>query len=148
MGFEMTHGDPYLYELTRDERTGLKKQLAAHLAERREIIFAYVFGSFVDDACFKDVDVAVYLDTVRVPAARFEEYRDKCSEELTEKLRLIFDVSVINDVPDPFKHSVFITGELLFSHDEALRTDMLEISSLAAMANEAASMQSFREMVI
>jgi predicted nucleotidyltransferase len=144
----MTHGDPYFQELPQEQRIRLKKQLAASLAACQEILFAYIFGSFVDERYFRDIDVGLYLDPVRIPAAESEEYRERCSEKLADMFHLDFDVSIINNVPESFKLAVFLTGELLFSRDEALRTDMLESSSLTSLVDEAISMQSFREIVL
>lgn len=43
-----------------DEKKELINRLKEILSQRKEIIFAYLFGSFVEGESFHDVDVAIY----------------------------------------------------------------------------------------
>jgi uncharacterized protein len=47
--------------------TGISRILVRH----SEILFAYAYGSFLEDIPFRDLDVAVYLDQNDLPASRF-----------------------------------------------------------------------------
>jgi predicted nucleotidyltransferase len=38
------------------------RQTKSFLKNREEITFAYLFGSFVDDQTFNDVDIAIYVN--------------------------------------------------------------------------------------
>jgi predicted nucleotidyltransferase len=98
------------------------QQLRQVLATRPEIKFAYLYGSFVEQETFHDVDVALYLDPV--PADAFD-YGMAMSVDLTRALRLPVDVQVINDLSIGFQHQV-LQGRLLFTRDETFLTDFIE----------------------
>jgi predicted nucleotidyltransferase len=139
--------DPYFQDLPLAQRDSLRKRLSILLKGREEIIFAYLHGSFVTGIPFKDIDIALYVDIQRVAANQHQEYREQLSEELSNILHQIFDVSLMNNTPASFNLTIFKEGELLFSKDETLRTDLIEASSLSSMRDEAFSMQYLREIV-
>jgi len=139
--------DAYYNDLGPDQRANLKREVTLFLTNRREIILAYLFGSFVDGIAFKDIDLALFLDTKLTPSDQIEKYRDECSEELAKAFKQVFDVSIMNRAPARFILSILKEGELLFSRDEVLRTDLIENCSLASIQNEVISTQYLREIV-
>lgn len=50
-----------LFRLSPEERSQIRDQLVAELSQHPDVLFAYVYGSFVDSDTFHDVDIAVYL---------------------------------------------------------------------------------------
>lgn len=89
------------------------------LAEKKEILFAYIFGSFVDRETYRDIDVALYLkDPQGIDTLWFELALE---EELEEKIRLPFDVRVINDAPLGFVYHVLAQKILVLDRDTELR---------------------------
>jgi predicted nucleotidyltransferase len=46
-----------LYSNDPGERPGIMNELAGELASHREIVFAYLYGSFAECAPFRDLDV-------------------------------------------------------------------------------------------
>lgn len=139
--------DPYYNDLGRDQRANLKREVTLFLTNRREIIFAYLFGSFVDGIPFKDIDLALFLDTKLTPCEQAEEYAEQCSEDLAKSFKQVFDVSIMNRAPARFILSILKEGELLFSRDEILRTDLIEKCSLVSIQNEVISTQYLTEIV-
>lgn len=99
------------------------------------LVFAYVYGSFVTEKSFRDVDIGIFLKNP-------EENPFLISSEIkTELSRLAkkrggnftadeFDVRVINDAPFTFLKRVFKEGVLLVDNDPDLRTDVVEQVSL------------------
>ncbi len=139
--------EPCFQRLSPDKKFAFQEELSACLGRRTEILFAYLHGSFALDIPFRDIDLSLYLDAASVPAARYEEYRERLSDELSNGFHQVFDVSILNETPDSFNLHVFKEGRLLFSRDDLLRTDLIEACSLASIKDEALSRQYLREIV-
>jgi predicted nucleotidyltransferase len=101
-------------------------------------VYAYVYGSFVEDRPFRDVDVAVYLEGMAEP--EMGTYAIDLARELEKSLSVVLsgtetdrdgdrsppvDVRVLNKAPLGFRYHVF-RGRLLVSRNEALRTQEVE----------------------
>jgi hypothetical protein len=95
-----------------------KLKLLERLRERFEgvsgVVFAYVYGSFVERDSFRDLDVAVWIRSV----GDAFYYTVDFSAKLEVEMGVPIDVQVLNEAPLPFKHYVFTRGRLLFSKDE------------------------------
>jgi len=114
-----------------DERDHIRRRLSAALEPRREILFAYLHGSFLDpDLPYHDIDVAVYLDPEWATAQDLFEYEMALSVELTLALHTTVDVRVLNQAPLGFQHSVLSRGEVLLSRDDARLMDLIERTGL------------------
>lgn len=112
-----------LYHLTEDQKHTVTGELLTVLRERGEIVFAYLFGSFVEDRPLHDIDVAVYLSDAReVPALR---YALDLSGALSAAARMPVEVTVVNGAPVTFLFHV-IRGELILDRDEAVRSGVVE----------------------
>lgn len=98
------------------------QHLRRRLAERAEIAFAYLHGSFLDGPAFHDIDVAVYLDPL--PDDPFD-YEMGLSVELTRALGRPVDIQMFNRAPLAFQRQVF-QGRLLLARDETQLTDLIE----------------------
>lgn len=139
--------DPHFQDIPPAQRSSLQKHLTELLESRKEIVFAYLHGSFIAGIPFKDIDLSLYIDINHIPLGQHERYREQLSEELSNRFHHIFDVSLLNDTPDSFSLVIFKEGKLLFSRNETLRTDFIEACSLASVQDEALSMQYLREIV-
>ncbi len=49
------------YELSREEKNRVLKKLRELLSKHTEIVLAIVFGSFLKDYPFRDIDIAIYV---------------------------------------------------------------------------------------
>jgi len=108
--------------LSNEERVALLERLACKLKDDPEIVFAYVYGSFIEREFFRDLDVAVWLKN---PSKAFD-YTVDLSARLEIELGVPVDVQVLNGAPLPFKFYVFKDGKLLYSKDEVLRVRLLD----------------------
>lgn len=43
------------------DKKDITKKIAGFVRNHEEIIFAYIFGSFIEDEVFNNVDVAIYV---------------------------------------------------------------------------------------
>jgi predicted nucleotidyltransferase len=124
--------DEHTRVITEADTDNVRCQLREALEARPEIIFAYLHGSFTEGLPFRDVDVAVYLDSALATATDIFDYEMNLSVKLTRALRFLVDVHVLNDAPLGFQHSV-LQGEALLVRDEDELTDFIERVSLEYM---------------
>ncbi len=107
------------------ERAALVEQLRQHLLARPEIDFAYLFGSFIADAVYHDIDVGVYLHPSDRSRAAIFDYEMDLSAELTLALRKPVDIHVLNSAPLSVQHTI-LRGALLFARNEEQVADLIE----------------------
>jgi len=93
------------------------------LSQKKEIIFAYIYGSFVEGASFRDIDVAIYVNPLMIKD--FLDYSIKLSFELERAIpAYVFDVRVINNTNFNFIYHV-IQGKLIIDKNELLRINFI-----------------------
>jgi hypothetical protein len=84
-----------------------------------DIALAYVYGSFVRENMFRDLDVAVVLAKAK---SRYEEEKlcSALAREIEERIkpRIEVDVRAINSAPPHFQFEVLKTGKLVFTRSE------------------------------
>ena len=93
------------------------------LGRFEQVELAYLFGSFVQEAEFEDIDVAICASSLPAsPLARFK-LAMKIGKALERQLRPRFEVDVrlMNEAPPWFQAEVLRTGRLLFVRTEAWR---------------------------
>lgn len=116
-------------QLSPQEREDLLHRLSEIVAQREEIHFVYLHGSFVASIPFNDIDIAVYLNPSVVESltdnATFA-YGMELSTELTLALHVPVDVKVLNGAPIGFQHAVFRFGEVIFANDPVFLSDYIE----------------------
>ncbi len=98
--------------------TVLKKSLEGD----REVLFAYIFGSYGrgKPSPLSDVDIAVYLDDDSDLFSKKLELMGNASEILkTDEV----DIVILNESPLSLAHSVLKTGKLLFCKYEKKRVE-------------------------
>jgi len=99
------------------------QKLKNYLSNKEEIIFSYIYGSFIEEVVFRDIDIAVYVNPDLIND--FLEYSIKLSFELESILPdYVFDVRVINNANFNFIYHV-IQGRLIVDKNEALRIDFI-----------------------
>lgn len=106
------------------DREQLRSLLARDLDVRPEILLAVLHGSFARGGeTFRDIDVAVWLDPLKL--AKHERFR--FALDLSVQLRLTLghpvDVRVLNDAPLGFRYHA-LAGSPLVVRDEAFLADL------------------------
>ena len=99
--------------------------LKAYLAERSEIVFAYVHGSFAEDRPFRDVDLAVWVNPETVGPKHLLDFELDLGVRLQELVRVPVDVRVLNTAPLAFRYHA-TRGVLLVSRDDEMRSECVE----------------------
>jgi len=111
-------------DLSIEEKRRLFDRLAGLLSNREEILFAYVYGSFLHGP-FRDIDIGIFLQADSSGAAEPLRYEVVLEQELEDAMGVPIDVRVLNAAPLPFAFSVLQTGEVLVSRDEKARCDFV-----------------------
>ncbi|MBI2436853.1 MAG: nucleotidyltransferase domain-containing protein [Candidatus Magasanikbacteria bacterium] len=107
----------------------ITKKLATH----DEIICAYIFGSFVSEETFRDIDIAILIDTKKVSASQHFEYILTLGAEF--RLAYPIDIILLNDAPAQFQANVFRDGKLLINKNSEQLSNLIESASLSAVRN-------------
>lgn len=104
----------------------LLKKLAGIIDSHTAISFAYIYGSFLGDNAFGDIDTAIYLNENHVQSKE-QVIRQELDLEMTlqEKFGYPFDVRAINYAPLSFRYNVLKNGRMLCSKDEELRVNFV-----------------------
>jgi predicted nucleotidyltransferase len=103
---------------------GAIQKLKSSLAGEKEIVFAYLHGSFVHEDEFHDIDVAVCLTQETARKIDIVDNEVKLSLRLEKVLSLPVDVKVLNEAPLSFRYHVS-RGLLLLSRDDSVREEFL-----------------------
>lgn len=105
-----------------DKKTLLRK-IEQFMDSRKEIVFAYVFGSFSEREVFNDIDIAVYTeDTKGVTTSLW--YEIELSTELEKILKIPVDVIRLNDANAFVIHRAS-KGILIKNNDDDTRTEFV-----------------------
>lgn len=110
-----------LYRLCPEEHSRIREQLTDERSRHPDVLFAYLYGSFVDAETFRDVDIGVHLSTGQTNG----NIATNLSAHLSDKIKLPVDIRILNTAPVSFLFHV-LRGKCLFSRDDNLRTDLLE----------------------
>jgi uncharacterized protein len=106
------------------ERARLVKNLRAWLGSRTEILLAYGHGSFFAGGPYRDIDVAVWLESGQVGPEEWPSYALDRSIDLRIALGMPVDVQVLNAASIAFRYHA-MGGQPLLVRDEALRVEIL-----------------------
>ena len=112
-------------KLDQKEKALLISELRELLAGKEPVLFAYLYGSFLGEGFFRDIDIAVYFDS---PA--FKDSSDMFNYSLALSAEcdmatsgVTFDLRPLNLAPLPFRFDVVTQGRVLYTRDEELRVD-------------------------
>ena len=111
------------YQLGREGKEKLIERLRDFLRSRDEVVFAYVFGSFLEEETFHDIDIGIYLS--EIPQEESTQYGLALNQTLSSNLRIPVDVRVLNFAPVSFLYHV-IRGKLIVERDEEVSTTLVE----------------------
>lgn len=97
------------------EKAQIVSTIRQVLSEKREILFAYIFGSFVDQENYRDIDIALYLEDPKKADVLQLEFL--LAEELERKFPIPFDIRVINHAPPGFVYNLLTRKILVLDRD-------------------------------
>jgi len=110
------------YKLSKPEKAKVIDVLRERLVQEEDIVFAYLYGSFLERGMFKDVDVAVWVRGKIDPIY----YAVDFSVKVGAGLGVPIDTHALNDAPLPIKYRVLAKGKPIFCRDEKLRVKLID----------------------
>ncbi len=114
-----------LHKVKPDRREEIVRRVAAKLRNELEVLFAYLYGSFIESDPFYDIDLGVYLS--HPTAKKATAIAVEVAERLSSPLKLPVDVRSFNFAPTPFLDHVF-RGRRVRSRDDDVRSRIVERS--------------------
>lgn len=136
------------FSIKQNQKEKIKQEIKKTLKKERGIVFAYLYGSFLNAPSFRDIDIGVYLNQIN--RTGIDDYELNIAEKIAAKIDFSFEiieVKILNFAPDSFLNNIFSKGELLFSNNQELLTNLIEKTSLTALANEHIANQSLKELI-
>jgi hypothetical protein len=97
------------------------KEISYQLNKRKTVIFSYIFGSFVTDDKFSDIDIGVFC-TEKISKEPLD-FEFELEEEIKSLAKFPVDVRVINHAPLSFVYRVVKEGILIADKDIGKRAD-------------------------
>ena len=91
------------------------------LKKKENLIFAYIFGSFISEDHFKDLDIGIFVSNRIVGSPLRLEL--EIEGELEDAVHIPVDVRIINNAPLPFVYNVLKSGFLIVDNNRHLRAD-------------------------
>jgi uncharacterized protein len=111
-----------VHDLPRERRDDVAEILRTAVAAEHDVAFAYLHGSFLSDAPFRDVDLAVYF----APGGEHPDDQGLLLGEcLSRIVGLPVDVRALNTAPLTFRFHA-VRGRLLAARDERVLSEVLE----------------------
>jgi len=120
-----------MHIVSQTEKDRITSLISHELDKDERVIFAYLYGSFVREKFFRDIDVFVYTRKDENTFVTQSSIRDNiyaliidagfhniCIDDI--------DARVINDAPYDFVIDILDKGLLLVDKDRELRTDYIE----------------------
>lgn len=106
------------------EKKEVVEEIKDYLFKREgDIIFAYLYGSFIKDEAFRDIDVALFM---KEPITDIFNIESDLSYELSTITNFSIEVRIINMAPVALQMAALRANYLLFSKDESIRTDFIQ----------------------
>jgi len=99
------------------------KKIKTLINARDEILFAYLFGSFIEQENYQDIDLAIYSNETHPRVANLF-YDVELSREIEKILKIPVDIIILNHAPDRMVYRAS-RGFLLKDMNEELRLDFL-----------------------
>ncbi|MBO8159724.1 nucleotidyltransferase domain-containing protein [Thermosyntropha sp.] len=97
------------------------EKINEYLKKQKNIIFAYIFGSFVQGKRYNDIDVAVFLQNKEIEPMSYLELK----RELADIAGTDVDVVILNEASPLLKREVIKNGVLILERDKEKRVDFV-----------------------
>jgi len=107
-------------------RIEIQDSIKQLLERKNEIVFAYLFGSFVEEGSYNDIDVAIYIDPKKykkILASKIA-YDIKLALEIEKETKNTVDLIIINNAPDHLIYSIS-AGLLIVNRHDDFRVDFI-----------------------
>jgi hypothetical protein len=112
------------FQISESDKKNIMERLRYSLEKRPNLLFAYVYGSFVMADKFRDIDIAVYLK--QIPSTPLHVELELETELGNIIKNYLVDVRILNNAPLSFRYNVIKSGKPIVVVDDDARTDFEE----------------------
>ncbi len=116
-------GSKKLFRISYQEKQEIITILVSLLQKRATVQFAYLYGSFLDEIPYHDIDLGVYLDDL--PLLDMKLFAVDLGAQLGRQVNCPVDVRVLNNAPVSFMFQV-LRGRLLLQNNPELHDQIFE----------------------
>lgn len=114
-----------LIEVSVVQKGEIIKSITEALATRKDVVFSYLHGPFIESELFREVDVAVYCEPDDFEQRDVSHYERELSDELCKVARVPVVAHTLNNAPVGFFYNA-TRGRMLTTKDEQRRHDIVE----------------------
>lgn len=118
------------YTMSKTERDAITSIISDILKADDRTIFSYLYGTFITDGFFNDIDIFVFIRKVEDPYVYSVSIKEKLFDAVIKAGFDVaiddFDVRVINDSPYDFVINLLCDGILIADKDPEFRKDYIE----------------------
>ena len=109
--------------VTDTDRERIITQITTYLSRVDDLMLGYLYGSFLIQDDFHDIDIGIVISRDLEPYESFR-YAMEIASGIEQCItpRFPVDLRIINDAPTPFLYEVVRTGRPLYCRDEETRT--------------------------
>lgn len=101
------------------EKKKIINRIRGMLLKRKEIEFSILFGSFLQELPFKDIDVGIFLNKDYLEKINKIDYIIDLGIYIEDRIKgFYFDIVILNELNSSFLYHVFKEGKLLFARDK------------------------------
>jgi len=87
-------------------------------SEKSEVLFAYLYGSFLKTKFYEDIDIGIIIKDDFKPNVFYEA---KIAKQFEAAFKKNFDIRILNEMPLRFLYVLLKNSKLLFSRDDNQR---------------------------
>ena len=109
------------HTLSKSEKEKIIQLISSHFFQQYdEILAVYIFGSFISEGQFSDIDIGIITAIDLSNPLGFELNLENRLEKL---IKYPVDVRILNGAPISFSQNVFRTGRVIIDKNPSLRAD-------------------------
>jgi predicted nucleotidyltransferase len=108
-------------QIPEPEKQLIIERISSQLKRQKNIIFAHIFGSFVLEKKFSDIDIGIFVaNKSNINSLNFEL---KMEKEIQSLVHFPVDVRIVNNAPLSFVYHMIKEGILIKDEDPSERAD-------------------------
>ncbi len=109
------------YTLSRSEKENVIQIISSHFFQQYgEILTVYIFGSFISERHFSDIDIGIIT---AMDLSKPLDFELKLENRLEKVIKYPVDVRILNRAPISFSQNVFRTGRVIIDKNPNMRAD-------------------------
>lgn len=109
------------HTLSRSEKEKVIQIISSHFFQQYDEIFAvYIFGSFISERHFSDIDIGIIT---AMDLSKPLDFELKLENRLEKLIKYPVDVRILNRAPISFSQNVFRTGRVIIDKNPNMRAD-------------------------